>query len=144
MILKYMLPKSMESQITLTGDERIYYSVPIDIDESGKWSDNSFLVVTTRKVYILRESDSKVYDIKDLQKATAEPGVGGGLLTVKSQGVDRVLAHYSSKHLGRYAYVARGINILISGRYEEVESPEYEKMDRRIHADGSCCYNNTR
>ena len=68
MILKYMLPKSMESQITLTGDERIYYSVPIDIDESGKWSDNSFLVVTTRKVYILRESDSKVYDIKDLQK----------------------------------------------------------------------------
>lgn len=128
MILKYMLPKSMESQITLTGDERIYYSVPIDIGESGKWSDNSFLVVTTRKVYILRESDSKVYDIKDLQKAKAEPGVGGGLLTVKSQGVDRVLAHYSSKHLGRYAYVARGINILISGRYEEVESPEYEKI----------------
>ena len=127
MILKYMLPKSLESQISLSGDERIYYAVPIDIDDSGRWTENSFFVVTTKKVYILRESDTKVYDIKDMKSAKAEPGVGGGIITVKHQGVERVLAHYSAKHLGRYAYIARGINILISGRFEEVESPEYEK-----------------
>ena len=106
MILKYMLPKSLESQISLSGDERIYYAVPIDIDDSGRWTENSFFVVTTKKVYILRESDTKVYDIKDMKSAKAEPGVGGGIITVKHQGVEKVLAHYSAKHLGRYAYIA--------------------------------------
>ncbi len=81
MILRYILPKNIEKAVELSGDERIYYAVPVDIDEEGNWSDNSYLVVTTKKIYIFR-----------------------------------------------YAYIARGLNILISGRYEEVESSEYEKI----------------
>ena len=131
MILKYMLPKSYEERIVLSDDasgkERIYYSVPVDIDSDGKWTNNSFFVVTTKKIYILRGEDTQVYEIKDLESAVAEPGVGGGILTVKHKGVEKALVHYSSKHLARYAYIARGINILISGRFEEVESTEYEK-----------------
>ncbi len=127
MILKYMLPKSYEGRVALSEDERIYYSLPIDIDANGRWTDNAFFVVTTKKLYILMGEDTKIYEIKDCESAVAEPGVGGGILTVKHQGIEKVLVHYSSKHLSRYAYIARGINILISGRYEEVVSTEYEK-----------------
>lgn len=127
MILKYMLPQSLEREVEMSEGEKIYYAVPADIDEKGNWNESSFFVVTTKKIYILGGVEKRVFDIKDCEKAIAEPGIGGGILMVKHKGIDKVLVHYSSKHLSRYAYVARGINILISGRFEEVVSNEYEK-----------------
>ena len=128
MILRYELPPQAEKLIELSGDERIYYAVPIDLDDDGNWTDDRFLVVTTRKVCVISGDKIKIYEISALSKAKAEPGVGSGILTVDDMGTGRILAHYSAKHLSRYAYVARGINILISGRFEEVESSEYEKI----------------
>lgn len=128
MILKYDLPQDVERRIELTGDERIYYAVPVDIDRFGSWADDSFLVVTTSRIYIFRGEEKEEYNIKDCADVNAEPGIGGGLLTVKYKGVDKLLVHYSAKHMSRYAYIARGINILISGRFEEVVSTEYEKI----------------
>ena len=142
MNLLYKLPSSQEGKIHLSDGEKIYYNVPIDIDEKGNWTEDSFLVVTTFKVHVLREDKITSYDIKDLDSASSEPGVGGGLLTVSINGEDQILAHYSSKHLSRFAYIARGINILISGRFEEVESSEYEricpKCGRVIPGTGIC------
>lgn len=128
MILRYMLPLNIEKAVSLEEDEKIYYAIPVDIDEDGKWTDKDYLVVTTRKIYIFRGEEKKIYNIGDFESVMAEPGIGGGILTGRYRNVETVLVHYSSKHLGRYAYVARGINILISGRYEEVESNEYEKI----------------
>lgn len=128
MNLRFNLPEGAEHSLDLKGDERIYYSVPVDIDENGDWTGDRYLVVTTYKLCLVTKDKTDIYEIKDLEKAAAEPGVGGGLLTVRHKGTDRVIAHYSSKHLSRYAYVARGLNILISGRDEEVESNEYEKI----------------
>ena len=128
MNLRFNLPEGAEHSLDLKGDERIYYSVPVDIDENGDWTGDRYLVVTTYKLCLVTKDKTDIYEIKDLEKAAAEPGVGGGLLTVRQKGTDRVIAHYSSKHLSRYAYVARGLNILISGRDEEVESNEYEKI----------------
>lgn len=128
MILRYMLPLNIEKAVSLEEDEKIYYAIPVDIDEDGKWTDKDYLVVTTRKIYNFRGEEKKIYNIGDFESVMAEPGIGGGILTGRYRNVETVLVHYSSKHLGRYAYVARGINILISGRYEEVESNEYEKI----------------
>lgn len=127
MILKYDIPHNAESMVELSEGEKIYYAVPIDIDEKGNWTDDSYFVVTTSKLFIIRGKKKTIINIADLDKATAEPGIGGGILTVRQGDSHKVLAHYSSRHLGRYAYVARGINILISGRFEEVISNEYEK-----------------
>lgn len=128
MILKYKLPPKTEALVETTGDERIYYSVPVDIDTAGNLTEDSYLVVTTRNVYVIRGEKKEQYKIKDLKEVHAELGIGGGLLTARYKDMDMVLVHYSSKHMSRYAYVARGINILISGRYEEVISNEYEKI----------------
>ena len=123
-----MLPLNIEKAVVLEGDERIYYAVPVDIDKQGNLTDNSYLVVTTKKIYIFSGEDKRIFDIKDFESVTAEPGVGGGILTGTYKNIETVLVHYSSKHMSRFAYVARGINILISGRFEEVESNEYEKI----------------
>ena len=128
MNLKFELSKKITDSLALNEGEVIYYSVPIDIDNNGKWTDDSYLVVTTKRVVTFISDEMTSYEIKDLQKASAESGVGGGILVVKKDGEDTLVAHYSSKHLSRYAYIARGINILISGRDEEVISTEYEKI----------------
>ena len=54
MILKYKLPPKTEALVETTGDERIYYSVPVDIDTAGNLTEDSYLVVTTRNVYVIR------------------------------------------------------------------------------------------
>lgn len=128
MILKYELPEVIEGKVELRGDERIYYAVPVDIDRFGGFSNDSFLVVTTTRILIFRGDEKEEFLIKDCKDVNAEPGIGGGLLTVKYNGTDRILVHYSAKHMSRYAYIARGINILASGRDEEVISTEYEKI----------------
>ena len=128
MILRYTLPHDIEESVTLGKDERIYYAVPVDIDEQGNWTGDSYLVVTTSRVYVFGGEEKKIYDIGDFTSVTAEPKIGGGILTGRYKGTDTVIVHYSAKHMSRYAYVARGINILISGRFEEVESNEYEKI----------------
>ena len=127
MILKITLPKKIEDKIKLSGEERVYYAVPFDIDTDGNFTNDSYLVVTTKKVYIFGQEE-KVFDISDFEYVKSEPGVGGGILYAKHKGIEKVLVHYSSKHLSRFAYISRGINILISGRFEEVESSEYEKI----------------
>ena len=116
MILRYKLPPRAEKLIPLSDGERIYYAVPVDIDQDGNWSEDSYLIVTTFKVHVLRGDALTTYDIKDIGDASAQPGVGGGLLIIDHNGISRIICHYSSKHLSRYAYVARGIKILVSGR----------------------------
>ncbi|MBO6088699.1 MAG: hypothetical protein J6P37_00070, partial [Lachnospiraceae bacterium] len=129
MILKYDISPKILEKIPLSDDERLYYSIPYDIDEKGEWIKGAYLFVTTRNIHIFDgETIKETIKIKDLSNAKAEAKVGGGILVVTKDGEDTVLVHYSARHLSRYAYIARGINILISGRFEEVESKEYEKM----------------
>ena len=128
MILKYTIPKRVEEVIALEKDERIYYAVPYDIAKDASFLSDSYLVVTNLRILVICKGIiEETYDIKDCSGAKAVPRVGGGLLTITHKGIDRILVHYSAKHLSRYAYIARGIHILASGRSEEVESKEYEK-----------------
>ncbi|MCR4584995.1 MAG: ABC transporter ATP-binding protein/permease [Lachnospiraceae bacterium] len=128
MILKYTIPQRVKELIALTEDECIYYAVPVDIGRDAGWAADSYVIVTTKRV-LLSEGEQIVeaLSISDISSAHALPRVGGGLLAVTYKGEERIIAHYSAKHLSRYAYVARGINILVSGRFEEVESREYER-----------------
>lgn len=129
MILKYNLPESYKSNIDLSEGEKIYYSVPFDIDSDGNVTPDSYLAVTTSKIYVFENGSLKnVTSISECTEALSEVNVGGGILLVKKGNSDHYLVRYSAKHLSRYAYISRGINILISGRFEEVESHEYEKI----------------
>ena len=127
MILYYNIPDNIKNSIQLSEGERIYYAVPFDIDLEGNYVQDSYLLVTTKKIIVYSGGGAAaVYEISDCAMAKAEPRIGGGLLILRHKGADKIIVHYSAKHLTRYAYIARGINILISGRDEEVESREYE------------------
>ncbi len=129
MILKYELPEEADSCVVLEQGERIYYAVPFDVAEDGAILSDCYLVVTTAHLWVIRKGKlSEKIDLKDCRNVKAEAKIGCGLLVLEHRGVPRHIVQYSAKHLSRYAYVARGINILISGRDEEVVSGEYEKI----------------
>ena len=129
MILKFNLPKEAEACIVLDAGERIYYSVPFDVAEGRHWQPDSYLVVSTKNIWVIAKGNLlERIPLSECKNAKAEAKVGCGLLVLEQKGVQRYVVQYSSKHLARYAYIARGINILISGRYEEVVSNEYEKI----------------
>ena len=128
MILKYDLSPSVLRNITLLEDEKIYYAVPYDIGNKAGWIKEAYLLVTTKFIYVYNgEKVTKTYRINECSKAYIKSQVGCGMLVVEHNGEDKIVVSFSAKHLSRYAYIARGINILISGRFEEVESNEYEK-----------------
>ncbi len=129
MILKFELPKTAVSCIQMDEGERIYYAVPFDVAEDGSFLPDSYLVVTTKHLWVISKGELREkLDLSQCRHAKAEPKIGCGLLVLEHQGVNRFVVQYSAKHLARYAYVARGINILISGREDEVVSGEYEKI----------------
>lgn len=128
MILKYELPKEAAACVQLAGDERIHYTVPFDVGEDNAWLKDGYLVVSTRYIWVIKGGTLvEKLPLSECKNARAEAKNGCGLLVLEQEGVMRHVVQYSAKHLARYAYIARGINILISGRKEEVVSNEYEK-----------------
>lgn len=133
MILKYDLPREVTEALALAGDEKLYYAVPYDIDGNGNWKQDGYVLVTTARIVVYSKEEVKNIPIADCSAAKTEACIGGGILILTHAGVEECLVHYSAKHMSRYAYIARGINILISGRFEEVESNEYEKICPKCH-----------
>lgn len=58
MILRYELPKEAEQVISLTDNERIYYAVPVDIDDAGNFLEDSFFIVTNRRLLLWKRAVS--------------------------------------------------------------------------------------
>ena len=52
MILKYDISPKILEKIPLSDDERLYYSIPYDIDEKGEWIKGAYLFVTTKKIHV--------------------------------------------------------------------------------------------
>ncbi len=53
MILKFELPKTAVSCIQMDEGERIYYAVPFDVAEDGSFLPDSYLVVTTKHLWVI-------------------------------------------------------------------------------------------
>ncbi|MCQ2526840.1 MAG: ABC transporter ATP-binding protein/permease [Lachnospiraceae bacterium] len=134
MILKFDLPTEVQNLLKLSENEKLYYSVPCDIDDNGKWTDKGYTVVTSQNAYVVINGKIVTQvSLADCEKTKSEVTVGGGLLVTRCKGEDRILASYSAKHRVRYSYIARGMNILSSGRDEEVISKEYETICPKCH-----------
>ena len=100
MILRYELPKEAEQVISLTDNERIYYAVPVDIDDAGNFLEDSYFIVTNRRLFVVEKGSIKEeYDVSKCIDVKAEAKIGGGLLVINFDGVPKHIVHYSARHL---------------------------------------------
>lgn len=128
MLLKYELSEENLELLNLAPDEELCYAVPYDIAEDGSFLDNSYVAVTRKRICVLELGKVK-YNIplSECEKITSEPQIDNGLFIVTKNGEDLLIARYSSKHLSRFSYVARGCSMLLDKIDRLVISEEYEK-----------------
>ncbi|MBQ9768518.1 MAG: ABC transporter ATP-binding protein [Lachnospiraceae bacterium] len=128
MILKFELSKEELTALSLSEGEQVLYAVPFDCDFAGNFVGRSFTVVTKDRLMLLQEGKKIVeHRLAEYEAVKAEPRINCGVLYGVKDGQDVLLVRYSSRHLARYAYVARGIALLKSGSDELAESNENEK-----------------
>lgn len=97
MILRYELPKEAEQVISLTDNERIYYAVPVDIDDAGNFLEDSYFIVTNRDFLLWKRRIKQEYDVSKCIDVKAEAKIGGGLLVINFDGVPKHIVHYSAE-----------------------------------------------
>lgn len=128
MILNYILSKENTDICKLSKEEEIYYCLPSDIDKEGKFRDNSYVVMTNRRILVLEEGRlTRELLIHECESIQCEPQIACGIVYVVKEGTEILLARYSAKHLVRYSYLTRGMQLLKQGRNDRVISSEYEK-----------------
>lgn len=128
MILLFELSEENKALCRLAEGEEIYYCLPLDIDLRGDYRQDSYTVMTDRRLLVLEEGKlTKEFRLEDCESIFSEPRIGCGILFVVSGGKEILLGRYTAKHLTRYSYLSRGMVILKRGRKEKVVSHEYEK-----------------
>lgn len=128
MNLQYTLPDELQGLIVPYKQEEVVYCVPCDIKE-GAFVDG-FLVVTKKRLLLLLDgSIEKNLLLEEICDAKAEGVTDCGqlILTGKDQ-VDFLFCRMTMRHLSRYAYVARGIRLLLKGSARKVVSAEHERI----------------
>lgn len=128
MILQFDLNREETNALSLSEDEHIMYAVPFDCDRDGNFVEHAYTVVTTGRLLLLQ--DGQVIEehlLSEFEAVKAEPRIGCGILYGIRDGKEYLLVRYTARHLARYAYVARGISILLSGSTKKAESEETEK-----------------
>lgn len=127
MRLDFELSQDNLNLLGLGVEEEVYYSLPMDIDVEGNYRDNSFFVMTNKRIVLLEEGTvTGDYALADYDCVKSEPMVGCGIVYLVKDGKEQYLGRYSAKHLTRYSYLYRGMEILKKGRTERVVSNEYE------------------
>ncbi len=128
MILKFDLSKEELAALALEAGEEVLYAVPYDCSLSGQYVERAFTVVTgTRLILLCGGVKESEYLLADYDAVKAEPRINCGVLYAVKDGQEFLLVRYSSRHLARYAYVARGIALLKAGSRERACSDENEK-----------------
>lgn len=127
MILNFELSEKNRQLLGLTQGEEIYYTLPLDLDQKGNYLKNSYVVITNRTISILENGvRTKQYALADCEEIKSEPQIRCGILFVVRNGKEELLGRFSSKHLARFSYAARGAMLLKQGKTKRVESKEYE------------------
>ena len=134
MILRYDLSEQNLSLLGLAPNETICYAAPYDIGPDGRFLDNSYVVVTNTRLIILEEGALREsFLLSECSDITSEPQIDCGILVVTKDGKDRMIVRFSSKHLARFSYIARGCSLLLNGDSHLVSSDEYEKICPKCH-----------
>ncbi|MBQ9765116.1 MAG: ABC transporter ATP-binding protein [Lachnospiraceae bacterium] len=153
MKLKYRLPKDRQEMLGLRDNEEIKYCAPYDLAyENNKaekgYIDDGYIVVTADtknggRLFVTK-ADKIVheYELGKCDEVKCESLIDNGILTVKKDGKQYCLARFSMKHVARFAYIAKGADLIAKGKDREVVSTERDiycdKCGRALPGTSKC------
>lgn len=127
MKLNYDLPERFYPQLNMSKDESIHYLAPYDLGLEHTYISDGYVIVTNTRIIVIN-GFHLLHNIplKECERIRCESLVNNGTLTATINGIDILLARFSMKHISRYAYIARGAELLKKGDLTPVESKERE------------------
>ncbi len=129
MNLKYKLPKKETKLLNLSDNESIWYCAPYDIYKGQGFESFGYVVVTEERLLVLNENIIlEEILLTDCEKIHCEALVDNGILVVRKDNVDHIVARFSMKHLSRFSYIARGAELLARDTKRLVVSKESERI----------------
>ena len=126
--LKYQLPESVLHALFLSETEQIQYAVPYDIDSTGNLTNDCYLIVTDLNIFVTNTYQCiKKYPLLEYEDIICEVYHNCGAFILQQNNEPEVIVRFSSKHLSRFSYIARGAMLLKQGCRDVIESDEPEK-----------------
>lgn len=138
------LDAEIESQLHLNPKETIWYCVPFNLDFKKKYIQNSYIVVSTERLFIIH-SGTLQYQLllKDCKAIQCDTYTDCGVLKVIMKDKSLIpdgynpkeavtcngmflLARFTISHMVRVAYAAEGATLLAAGHYQKIISLEPE------------------
>ena len=98
MNLKFNLPKPQSERLALREGETVRYCSPYDVNMSGGWTKQGYIVVTDRRLVVLTDQAvSEDIPLAEIAFLKCEPLVNNGILVgrTESETEDRILARFS-------------------------------------------------
>lgn len=145
MNLNFTLPGPEARLAAEEGLQTPVYCAPFDVTPDGKTNAHGWLVADENQLLILQQGEIRTrLPLEEGLAFRCEVMVGGGLLVCEKDGAARFLARVSMRHMSRYSYIARGLQLLCkkkSGRVESLEPENFcPKCQRAIPGTRACPY----
>lgn len=132
MKLNFHLSEKYYPQLNLSEEESIHYCSPYDLGLSNSYQQDSYVVVTNKRLIVLEESKLlHNISLKNCSQIRCESLVDNGMLTAVINNQITFLARFSMKHVSRFSYIARGAELLAKGDETPVISKEKEPICER-------------
>ena len=125
----------------------IWYSSRYDLTEQNEFFDRGYIIVTRDEIMVTEGKTVMIREqLKGIEDVRHQVLVGNGILILKKNGEEKVIARFSMKYLTAVSYLATGAKWLSEGYEEKVISSETERICSRcgrglrtthcLHCDG--------
>jgi len=109
----------------LIGKKQIAYCLPLDLDIEGNIGSFGWTAVTRDRLIIIRDdSVGQVIELAHVDEIICSHEVNCGMLVLRQQGSERILARFSMRYITQYSYLARGATLFCRGDNRVLENHE--------------------
>lgn len=145
MNLNFTLSEENTKLCGLAAGEEIYYCLPLDLTITGEYQDNAYTIVTNRRILTLEQGKiTRQIPMEECERVFSEPMISCGAFIVVRGGKECLTGRFTGKHLVRYSYLSRGVQLIKRGSAQRVISREYEKTcpvcGRALKGTSTCPY----
>ena len=119
MELNIALPENLRQKLAAKTACEPIYCIKTNISLSGDYTDRLYIGATEKEIFIFDGTSEQYIPISNCETANCRNMVNGGVLSVKVDGEERMMARSSMTDISRLACLAKGIKWLCEGKIDK-------------------------
>ena len=119
MELNIALPENLRQKLAAKTACEPIYCIKTNISLSGDYTDRLYIGATEKEIFIFDGTSEQYIPISNCETANCRNMVNGGVLSVKVDGEERMIARSSMTDISRLACLAKGLKWLCEGKIDK-------------------------